>query len=304
MAQERDLRHVSFEGKPVQTLRHRRTPQDTGVQPAPTGAVAAPAPAVVRDRDEVAGFARWVLARAGLDAQAYRAESLRRRTPACVRTLKARSEFDARQRLIGRPELLDAALSSLLIGVTAFFRDTDVFDALRERVVPVLAERVDRIRVWSAGCASGDELYSFAILLSEGALLERAYLLGTDCRSDVIEAARTAVHDYSITGADRLLLKYFEAAADKAWRPVDCLRRTIEWKVADVLRGAEAGPWHVIFWRNAAIYLNPGPAAAVCRRLVSELSPGGFLVLGKAERPPSDAGLVPVSRCIYRKRGA
>ncbi len=253
-----------------------------------------------------AGFARWVLARAGLDAEAYRAQSLRRRIPACVRALRARSEREAEQRLIAQPQMLPVAVSSLLIGVTGFFRDPDVFEGLRTTIVPALAKRTAGLRVWSAGCASGAELYSFAILLDQAGLLDRTYLLGTDCRSDVIEQARSGSGDARATcGIDEsLLVRYFEPICDGAARPIDSLRLRIEWRVSDVLRAAEAGPWDVIFWRNTAIYLNAGPAASVCHRMAGELSPGGFLVVGKAERPPSGTDLLQVSRCIYRKRGA
>ena len=88
-----------------------------------------------------------------------------------------------------------SAVSSLLIGVTEFFREPAVFDFLRTQVLPVLAGGNRRLRIWSAACSSGAELYSMAILLSETGLLERSYLLGTDCRGDAIERARLGLYD-------------------------------------------------------------------------------------------------------------
>ncbi len=84
--------------------------------------------------------------------------------------------------------------------------------------------------------------------------------------------------------------KYFEPAG-RQWRPVETFRRQVHWKVADLLAGVERGPWDIILWRNAAIYLQSRPAEAIWRRLVSVLAPEGMLVAGKAERPPHDAGL-------------
>ena len=94
--------------------------------------------------------------------------------------------------------------------------------------------------------------------------------------------------------------KYFEPAGQH-WRPVEALRRQVHWKVADLLAGVEAGPWDIILWRNAAIYLKPGPAETIWRRLASVLAPEGVLIAGKAERPPRDAGLTHAARCIYRR---
>ena len=85
------------------------------------------------------------------------------------------------------------------------------------------------------------------------------------------------------------------------WRPVESLRRQVQWKVADLLAGVEHGPWDIILWRNAAMYLKPRAAEAIWRRLAAVLAPGGLLIAGKAERPPQDAGLTHVARCIYRR---
>ena len=93
--------------------------------------------------------------------------------------------------------------------------------------------------------------------------------------------------------------KYFEPAGQQ-WRPVEALRRQVRWKVADLLAGVEDGPWDIILWRNAAIYLKPGAAETIWRRLASVLAPEGVLIAGKADRPPSDAGLTRAARCIYR----
>jgi chemotaxis protein methyltransferase CheR len=141
-----------------------------------------------------------------------------------------------------------------------------------------------------------------AILLSEAGLLERSCLLGSDCRGDAIERAALGLYDTSmlklVPSATRN--KYFEPAGH-GWRPVEALRRQIRWKVADLLAGVEAGSWDIILWRNAAIYLKFRPAEVIWRRLASVLSPQGVLIAGKAERPPSDAGLTHAARCIYRR---
>jgi hypothetical protein len=81
------------------------------------------------------------------------------------------------------------------------------------------------------------------------------------------------------------------------------LRRQVRWRVADLAEKMADGLWDVILWRNLAIYLNPGPTETLWNRLAGALAPAGFLVVGKAERPPAGLGLVPVCRCVYRKSG-
>lgn len=307
MSEDPNLRHICFDGASARPVRPPRAVGATARILRPAGmAVHQPFAEPRAGASPDVDLARWMLRRAGLDPFAYRAESLRRRVPACLRALKVRSEHEARQRIAEHPERIVAAVSSLLIGVTSFFRDRDVFDALRSSVLPTLALGPGPLRAWSAGCATGNELYSFAALLAAAGLLDGATLLGTDCRPDAIGKAAHGVFPAAVLrdGGEPVLESGFEPAGDTGLRPIARWRRGIRWKVADVLKAAEPGPWDVIFWRNTAIYLEPVPIALVYTRLVAELSAGGFLVVGKAERPPASAGLAPVSRCIYQKRGA
>jgi chemotaxis methyl-accepting protein methylase len=186
--------------------------------------------------------------------------------------------------------------------VTAFFRDPDVFEALARRVIPALARSVNPIRVWSAGCASGAELYSVAVLLAQAGLLSRCTLLGTDCRPSAIALARSGIVDDAELAAlpERLRAACFEAASDGRWRPVAAIRDHIRWKVADVTRGLEAGPWDLILWRNVAIYLRTDTAGALREALANSLCSGGFLVTGRAESMPQ---LRRVARGVYRSAG-
>ena len=199
-----DLRHVCFEGRPAAAAGVRGKGDRHLLPERPSGCFAqkVPVPFSRRRRstprlpDEPAsGFVGWVLDRAGLDASLYRHRPLLRRLPACLRTLGVRSPAEARKLLENRPDLLPAAIGSLLIGVTEFFRDAAVFEGIRTEVMPALAARGGQLRIWSAGCSSGEELYSVAILLAEAGLLARSFLLGTDCRIEAIRQARSALYN-------------------------------------------------------------------------------------------------------------
>ena len=288
------LEHIRFEGKSGSNPRLRQ-----GLSIPGSHAKFNALPGIEREPPDP--VIPLILKLAGLPVDAYRIAPLQRRLSACLRTLKAGSFQAARQILAQNPELLPNAVSSLLIGVSEFFRDRDVFNALQKIITEDFAARQERIHVWSAGCSNGAELYSVAILLAEAGMLNRSFMVGTDCRQDAIQEAGSGIYRsccvQQVTAP--LLQKYFEAFEGR-WRVARQLRWNIQWKVRNLLESLESGPWDIILWRNVAIYLEPASAEAVWKSLAKALSPGGILIVGKAERLPPSLGLSCISRSIYR----
>jgi chemotaxis methyl-accepting protein methylase len=247
-------------------------------------------------------FLQWAFQEAGLNANCYRPETLHRRVPACLRELRVTSLVDARRVIEQDRGKLAKAVGSLVIGVTSFFRDEHVFNDLRAHVLPTFPRPPLRSRVWSVGCSDGEELYSVAILLAEADLLESAELLGTDCRGHAIAHAREAVYQPAAlrSVSPRQWDRYFLPEATHV-RVAPQLRSAARWRVADATQICEPGAWDMILCRNMAMYLRSNVAAALWRRLEHALRPGGFLVLGKAERPTGTRQLAAVAPCIYRK---
>jgi chemotaxis methyl-accepting protein methylase len=245
---------------------------------------------------------RWLFHRANLSADDYRCETLKRRIPACLRALRVSSLSDARLAIQRNPEFLTLALAALVIGVTGFFRDPPVFDALNKKVLPELLAHRTGPRMWCAGCSDGPELYSVAMLLAERGALQRASLLGTDCRPDSLARAREGRYDAASIRhvPPHFLTQYFRPEAS-AWRIHPYLRAIVQWRTGNVLSTPEPGAWDLILCRNMAIYFHPATAARLCQMFHNVLRPGGFLVLGKAERPHGIAGLRAVAPCIYRR---
>jgi chemotaxis protein methyltransferase CheR len=285
-----DLTHVQFRGVPA--MRAQPGARVPAVPPAaaPEGPLAP------------AGLPAHVLALAGLDSAAYRPAPLERRVKACLRALRADTELAARRRLDARPELLPLALSTLLIGVSTFFRDAAAFDALRQVVLPSLRDTPGTLRIWSAGCATGDELYSVAILVADAGLLERAELLGTDCRQDALDAARAGVFPAdALREVDAAARERYFERVPAGWRIAGALRERATWRRGDATRELADGPWHLVLCRNLVIYLDHAAAQPLVAGLAARLAPGGFLVVGKAERPPVSTRLASVGRCVYRR---
>ena len=250
-------------------------------------------------------FLRWLFKRAGLDVATYNPQTLARRMPACLRFLKAANPGQARQFLESEPELLSPSLSMLLIGVSSFFRDPAVFDFLRRHILPDLAHNRTNIRIWSAACSDGQELYSVAMLAAESDLLPRCELLGTDCRPEATYRARLGLYDdAAVRDMPVVRRQRFFARQEDAWRVVDPLRKATQWRTGDALTCPEPGQWDVILCRNMAMYLRPTAAGKLWQDLERSLRSGGYLITGKAERPVGASRLAAVAPCVYRKEWA
>lgn len=248
-------------------------------------------------------FVTRVLKQARVDPEAYRASALARRIPACLRALRAESTQQAGQMLEEDPRLAGKVLNALLIGVSEFFRDPAVWRSLEEQALGRLARRQTGLRVYSAGCSGGQELYSAAILASEHRLLEGSKFLGVDCRSSAIAQGREGLFEAADLKSmpQGLRTRYF-TISDRTAKIVPQLRARTRWVKADLSTFHE-GPWDIILFRNVAIYLKPEGALKGWRCLERQLAPGGMLVTGKACYPPGELGLERLAPCVYRKAG-
>jgi chemotaxis protein methyltransferase CheR len=246
-------------------------------------------------------FCRWLFDRAGLDAKNYRPETLKRRVTACLRELRVRSISQAQRELELKPALCTAAVSTILVGVTTFFRDAPVFDVLREQL-PALAGCRRGVNAWSVGCSNGEELYSIALTLAELALLKNSYLLGTDCRPDAIANARNASFDaMSMKNVPAALRDRYFVREGQRWQLAPAIGVSARFRVEDVLRVHQPGIWDLILCRNTTMYMRPEVTSGLWERFESSLRAGGLLVLGKAERPLGAKRLAPIAPCVYRK---
>jgi len=286
-------RHVVFPGAPE--------PAREAFNFTPVPIVLSPSATELGEDEQ--DLVRWIFSEAKLRCVDYRPETIKRRIPACLRALRLERVSQIRPAIHRKPELLDIAISSLLIGVTSFFRDPSVFETLAALLSP-LAARVPAPKIWCAACSDGAELYSVGMLLAEIGVVQRATLLGTDYRADAIALARRGLYDANSikTVPARYLARYLRAEQGD-WRIHPYLRSITHWRVSDVTSECEPGEWDVIFCRNLAIYLQPMAAGRLWSRLERALKPGGFLVLGKAERPLGINGLRAIAPCIYRRVG-
>jgi chemotaxis protein methyltransferase CheR len=209
-----------------------------------------------------------------------------------VRRLMAREGMESASQLIERacvePGLFDDLVSEFAVTETYFFRDLAQLEAIRRVVLPGLAgrRRPDELRIWSAGCATGEEAYSIAILLEQEGLAGRGKVLATDLSRRALATARKGVYpDRSFRGgrADVAPL-YFERNGDR-WRAVERLRRRIRFEQHNLTAEPPPGPFDLIVCRNVLIYFADAEIRRIAARLHDCLAPGGWLVLGPSDPP-------------------
>ena len=184
-----------------------------------------------------------------------------------------------------------ALFNTILINVTAFFRDLPAWDYLRDEVVPtMLAERgpSDPIRVWSGGCASGEEAYTLAMVLADalGAdeFRQRVKIYATDVDDDALTEARAATYDAKAVDSvqPELLERYFEQVNGRYVFRKD-LRRAVIFGHNDLVKDAPISRVDLLVCRNTLMYLNAETQRNVLGRLHFALAPRGMLFLGHAE---------------------
>jgi chemotaxis protein methyltransferase CheR len=190
------------------------------------------------------------------------------------------------------PSLSQQVVEALLNNETYFFRDRAPFDLLARYALPELLQKRAknrRVRIWSAGCSTGQEVYSLAMLFAEEAETWRGWtidILGSDVSTQCVDRARIGA--YSQFEVQRGLginqmIKWFEETAD-GWRASESLRRPVRFQVHNLLEPPpHPGGFDIVLCRNVLLYLSPEKKALAFERLAASMAEDGWLMLGAGE---------------------
>jgi chemotaxis protein methyltransferase CheR len=213
------------------------------------------------------------------------------------------------------PNLSQQVVEALLNNETYFFRDRAPFDLLQRYALPELAQRREksrRLRIWSAGCSTGQEVYSLAMLFAEEPQKWVGWtvdILGTDVSTSCIDRARHGI--YSQFEVQRGLginqtIKWFEEGAE-GWRAVEPLRKPVRFHVHNLLEPApHPGGFDIVLCRNVLLYLNPEKKTLAFERIASAMAEDGWLMLGAGETVIGQTGKLGAdinARGLYRLMG-
>lgn len=251
----------------------------------------------------------------GFDFTGYKRTSLARRVRRRMSQVDIESYSEYIDHLQVNAEEFNALFNTILINVTSFFRDPEAWEFLRSDLVPgLLAERSpeDQVRIWSAGCSSGEEAYTLAMVFAEaiGAdrFRQRVKIYATDVDEDALAQARRAAYPESALEnvPPEMVHEYFERQGSQYIFRKD-LRRSVIVGRNDLVQDAPISRIDLLVCRNTLMYFNAETQAKILGRLHFALAPRGLLFLGKAEMLLSHTRIfdpVDLKRRVFRKNTA
>lgn len=227
----------------------------------------------------------------GYDFRKYAGASLGRRLEFIRTRFNFADELEMLTRILREPGLFREILPYLTVSTTEMFRDPSFFKALREKVVPVL-KTYPSVNIWLAGCSTGEELYSMAILLREEDLIGRAAVFATDLNPTALEKAKLGIYDletvktftknYTAAGGTASPSDYYTAEYGSArFRPF--LRDNVTFAEHNLVTDFVFAETHLILCRNVMIYFNRDLQERALGLFNESLVPRGFLGLGSKE---------------------
>ena len=229
--------------------------------------------------------------RYGYDFRGYAMASIRRRARRAMEEEGLPTLSSLQERILHDPECMARFLDVVSVDVTSMFRDPSFYQALRTKVAPALA-RLPHLRLWIAGCASGEEVYSLAILLHEQGLLPKSKIYATDINSHLIERARQAIFplkqmqeytlNYQKAGGSGDFSQYYTAKHGGAILS-DFLRSGIVWSEHSLVSDSSFNEFQLVLCRNVMIYFGRKLQDRVHNLIYDSIAMNGVLGLGRGE---------------------
>jgi chemotaxis protein methyltransferase CheR len=232
-----------------------------------------------------------VFSQYGYDFRDYNPASISRRVQKRVKAEKLKTISGLTERVLHDQTCMSRLFFDLSINVTTMFRDSDFFLAFREKVIPLLAT-YPFIRIWVAGCSTGEEVFSISIILKEAGLLERCRIYATDINEEILETARSGIFplkmmreytaNYHASGGTSAFSGYYTAKYDSAiFNPY--LKENIVFAKHDLAIDTSFNEFNAIICRNTMIYFNRRLQNRVFELFHNSLATFGIIGLGSSE---------------------
>lgn len=231
----------------------------------------------------------------GFDFSEYTKASLKRRLTRILQ-FKKLSFYDLKHALVNDQQFFQEFLEEITVNVTEMFRDPSFYKALNNQVLPYLSS-YQHIKIWSAGCSSGEEVYSLAILLNEAKLREKSFIYGTDINTEVLKEARMGIYslrkiksyaeNYQYSGLPGTLTDHFTIMYDAASIHSEIKQHTL-FSIHNLISDTVFNEFQMITCRNVFIYFESELQEKILDLFYKSLCHLGFLCLGSKETIRSD----------------
>jgi chemotaxis protein methyltransferase CheR len=243
------------------------------------------------EKIEISLLLEAIYAWCGYDYRSYAYSSIRRRIWHRIHAERLTSISGLQEKVLHDPVCLKRLIADFSINVTEMFRDPLFFAAFRERVVPLL-RTYPSIRIWHAGCSTGEEVYSMAILLHEEGIYEKTKIYATDINPDVLKVAKTGVYtldnmkkytgNYMKSGGKKAFSDYYQVENKKV-KFFPYLLKNVVFAQHNLVTDSSFNEFHVILCRNVLIYFNKPLQEKVHDLFYQSLGMFGIIGLGDKE---------------------
>ncbi|MFY7815597.1 MAG: CheR family methyltransferase [Chryseobacterium taeanense] len=247
-------------------------------------------PSIIKD-EEVEYLIKDVYEMYGYDFSEYSRASFKRRVNRICLIDRFTSFAELRYTIVNDPEYLKRFIEEITVNVTEMFRDPLFFKTLRDKILPQLGT-YPLIRIWVAGCSTGEEAYSIAILLKEANLYHKSLIYGTDLNPSVLEKARSGVfplqqmklysENYILSGGKKDFSDYYTANYDSV-KFDKSLQEKLILSTHNLVSDSSFNSFQLIICRNVLIYFDRGLQERVFNLFDNSLENLGFLALGAKE---------------------
>ncbi|MBH0164159.1 protein-glutamate O-methyltransferase CheR [Fictibacillus sp. 7GRE50] len=227
----------------------------------------------------------------GFDFRQYMRSSIHRRVHNRMQLEQIPTITGVLEKVLHEPAFMTTLLNDFSINVTEMFRNPEFFRAFRQKVIPELRD-LQEIRIWHAGCATGEEVYSMAILMEEEGLSHKTKFYATDMNEPVLNKARTGIlplskmrtytKNYMAAGGTQAFSEYYTTDGHFAYLKPSLLKQ-ISFLQHNLVTDHSFNEFHVILCRNVLIYFTAALQNQVHELFYDSLSPNGFLGLGDKE---------------------
>lgn len=189
------------------------------------------------------------------------------------------------QYLLNHKDEFENFINVISTNETYFFRSESQLEALSNMVLPLIINRKGRARIWSAGCSTGEEPYSIAIVADSLGVLSRVEILATDINSEVVEDAKDGVYNLRRLKYvnENVLKKYFIKVDDEHYKISRNLASNINFKTHNLIKDEYPKNLDIVFCRNVMIYFNREVQKEIVEKFYNSIDNGGFFFIGHAE---------------------
>jgi len=239
-----------------------------------------------------------------LDLKGYKRPQMERRINSLMRTLQIENYDSFIRRMQEDQRIFNRFLDHLTINVSEFFRNKSQWDVLKDKILPVLLENNKSLKIWSAGCSTGEEPYTLAMLLAEHFPQAKYSILATDFDLRVLSKAKTGLYAAKeISGIPENYLKKYLIKVNDNYQVKDELRKSINFQKHNLLKDVFDTNFDLILCRNVVIYFTEETKNLLYRRFYNSLRSKGVLFTGSTEQiiQAREIGFTSLAIFFYQK---